>query len=554
MQAIEPMDRQVLVVENTSQPYHLVVGEAVQVVVFAYLMPAQAALEVETRVSLPDGARLERATFGIAASPSNNTVAASVADIRGSDADSCVIDFGRMVTVSGVGVSSAARSVTDVQQWAGAAWRYFTEDPSSFPEVVTDRLLVTTTGSGDVERVMRADGSVWLPAQPSSLELVMDGTTVWFERQGSAADLVAKDADGADVVAGVSGSRVYGVDRTDALREAFAKARSVDGRRDVSVRLRAASPGELTLNASVSMLYEHTVTFGTSSHSTTIDAADEGTRTLELPGPFTPDDQVREVALTLTGAFGPERVEPVDGPPIDDEAVLVLGSGRTMLFGIPSSLASLFGELQGVRLRLSSVRGGEIAGRLLTAVGPDGHPGVAVKGAELAPFQVPAAQDGWFTIVLPKPVAVDVPEGSPVAVWLELVPSYGEISCALTTSTSTAEPGAPLLRRLPGGSTKRISSLQSAVDPGEKTTLYAALRVIGLPGKRDRRPAVAISVPGGSGTAYADPTGDNLRVVVGLGVGVAAQGGQLPLTIRVGAAGSVTADTVVVAYRKGEAP
>lgn len=554
MPAIESMDRQVLVVENRSQPYHLVVGETVQVEIFAYLMPAQAALEVEARLSLPDGARLERATFGIAASPSNNTVAGSVADVRAGDAGSCVIDFGRMVTVSGVGVSSAARSITDVQQWTGAAWRYFTEDPSSFPEIVTERLLVSTTGSGDVERTMREEGSVWLPAQPSSLELVMDGSTVWFERQGSAADLVTKDANGADVVPGVSGFRVYGVDRTDALRDAFAKARSVDGSRDVNVKLRAGSPGELTLNASVSMLYEHTVTFGASSHSTTIDADDEGTRTLALPGPFTPSDQVREVALTLTGAFGPERVEPVDGPPIDDEAVLVLGAGRTMLIGVPSSLASLFGELQGVRLRLSSVKGGEIAGRLLTALGPDGRPGAAVKGAELAPFPVPAAQDGWFTLVLPKPVPVDVPEGSPVAAWLELVPSYGEISCALTTSMNPAEPGAPVLRRLPGGSTKGISSLQSAADPGQTTTLFAALRVIGLPGKRDPRPAVAVSVPGGTGTAFADPTGDSLRVVVGLGAGVAAQGGQLPLTIRVGAAGSVTADTVVVAYKKGGAP
>jgi len=301
----------------------------------------------------------------------------------------------------------------------------------------------------------------------------------------------------------------------------------------------------------VSMLHEHNVTFGSSSHSSTIEAPEEGTRTLVLNGPFTPADAVREIAMTLTGAFGAERVEPVDGPPVDSDAELVLGAGRTLMFGVPASLASLFGELQAVRLLLRSERGGEIAGRLLSAVGADGHPGDPVKGAELAPMPVPAQPAGWFTIALPKAVPLVVPDGSPVAAWLELVPSYGEISCALTTSTLPEGPGAPVLRRLPGGGTKRISSLQSAADPSQTTTLYACLRVVGLPGQRDSRPAVEVSVPGGTGVAKADPTGDNLRVVLGLGDGITGHNGSVPLTVRIGGWGSVTADDVVVAYKKG---
>jgi len=187
-------------------------------------------------------------------------------------------------------------------------------------------------------------------------------------------------------------------------------------------------------------------------------------------------------------------------------------------------------------------------------VGADGHPGDPVKDAQLAPVQVPARQDGWFTLTLPKAVPLAFTEGSPVAAWLELVPSYGEISCALTTSTVPDQPGAPVLRRLPGGGTKPISSLQSTADPSQTTTLYACLRVVGLPGQRDPRPAVAVSVPQGSGVALADPTGDDLRVVLGLGAGIAAQSGQVPLTIRVGTSGSVTADNVVVAYKKGSTP
>lgn len=554
-----PVIQQLAVDKKSAEPYKVVVGEPYLPVIVAILLPAVAAFEIETRVSLPDGARLERATFGIGASPSNSTLVSSVASVRAGSGSTCVIDFGRMVTVGSVFFNDGVHGVTKVESWTGSAWLDL-KSTGSFSEVTTERLLVTVSGGGNIEDAVSKAG-VGLAAQPSALELVIDGSTVWFERQGSAPDLVTKDSRGRDVLVsartGADKSDAqkaevqYGVDRTDALREAFAKARSIGGKREVTVKLRASTPGELSLDTDVSMLHEHTVTFGASAHSTTIDAPEEGTRTLVLNGPFTPSDKVREVALMLTGGFGPERVEPVDGPPVDSDAELVLGAGRTLLFGVPTSLASLFGQLQGVRLLLRSDRGGEIAGRLLAAVGADGHPGDPVKGAELAPMQVPARPAGWFTITLPKAVPLEIPGGSPVAAWLELVPSYGEISCALTTSTDPRAPGAPVLRRLPGGGTKHLSSLQAAEDPSQTTTLYACLRVVGLPGQRDSRPAVEVSVPGGTGVALADPTGDNLRVVLGLGQGIPAQSGSVPLTVRIGGWGSVTADDVVVAYKKG---
>ena len=552
----ESFASQVLSVDLASaQPYAVVVGGPLVIDVISYLVPGKAALEVDTRVALPDGARLERATFGIAASPSDNTLVGSVASVRDGEDSTVVIDFGRMVTVSGITIADADHDVTSVGRWTGSTWAYTdSASPTSFDEVITQKLLVDVSGGGNLADAVRDHGGVWLGAQPTSLELVVDGTTVWFERQGSAPDLVTRRSDGTDDAPGVSGDVEYAVDRTDALREAFARARSVDGQREVSVRLRAATPGTLALNADVSMLHEHAVTFGTSAHSTTVPAPEEGTRSVTLAGPFAPGDLVREVALTLTGSFGPDRVEPVDGPPVDDEAELVLGAGRTLLFGIPASLATLFGELQGIRLLIASERGGEIAGRLLTAVGADGGPGDPVPGAQLAPVQVPAGQDDWFTLTLPTPVPVAPVEGSPVAAWLELVPSYGEVSCALTTSTAPDAPGAPVLRRLPGGDTKAISSLRSAADPQEVTTLYACLRVVGLPGRGDPRPAVALSVPGASAVALADPTGDDLRVVLGLGAGIAPVGGEVPLSLRVASAGSVTADDVVVAYKKGTTP
>jgi hypothetical protein len=563
-------EKQVLAVDKaTSDPYKVVVGVPYVPVVVALFVPTVAAFEVEARVSLPDGARLERATFGIGASPSMQTVVSSVASVRAGDGSTCVIDFGRMVTVNGFAFhpTDSTHGVSGISRWTGSSWTFISND-GGFDEVSTERLLVAVTGGGDIEAAVGKAG-VWLQKQPTSLELVVDGATVWFERQGSASDLITKVA-GKDLVTGTSGvvpktdvqktgvqkaAVQYGVDRTDALREAFAKAVVVERdkvlQREVTVKLRAATPGDLSLDADLSMLHEHAVTFGSSSHSSTIDAAEEGSRPLVLNGPFAEGDLVREIAMTLTGAFGPERIEPVDGPPVDGDAELVLGAGRTLLFGIPTSLASLFGELQGIRLLLRSDRGGEIAGRLLAAVGADGQPGEPVKGAELSPMQVPARPPGWFTIALPKAVPLEIPAGSPVGAWLELVPSYGEVSCALTTSTAAGAPGAPVLRRLPGGGTKRMSSLQSATDPSQTTMLYACLRVVGLPGQRDSRPAVEVPVPGGSGVALADPTGDKLRVVLGLGSGISAQDGSVPLTLRIAGWGSVTADDVVVAYQKG---
>ncbi len=513
--------------------------------------PRDGTVEVEQVLSVPDGVRVERATFALAASASGQTSAASVAELRGVDADSVVVDFGRMVTVSGVGFTDGDREVTGVSRWTGAGFQYVAES-DSFPEFAGERMLVTTSGSGGTEATMRAHGVVYLEKRPGSLELLVDGTTVWFERQGSAPDLVTRRDDGTESVPGVSGDVEFAVDRTDAVRDALAKAQLVDGHRQVVVRLRAANPGTLQLLANLQVLQEHTVTFGASSHSTEVVAVEEGLRDLDLPGPFTSGDRIREVALTLTGSFGPARVEPVVGPALDVDAEtgaplaqLVLGSGRTLLFGIPTALASLFGELGGLRLHLTCERGAEFAGRVL---GTDaaGLPGALLRGGDLPPVQVPAGQAGWFTVALPKPVPVPDVGTAPVAAWLELVPSYGEVLCGLTAT----DQGARVLRRLPGGGTRDLSALLTGPDASVTTRLRAALRVVGLPGRRDLRPAVAVSVPGAEGTALADPTGDGVRVVLGLGAGIPGGEGSVPLRLRIAAPGSVVVDDVVVAYKK----
>lgn len=223
-----------------AQPLY-VTGVLASPVLTVLLAPAVAGVEVERRVRLPDAARLERATFAVAASASGSTRISSVADVRAAGADGCVVDFGRSVTVSGVGLLGSDRDVTGVARWTGVDWQPVDEDAASFPEVVTERLLLTTSGSGDVVDAVVDHGNVVLPARPTGLELVVDGTTVWFERQGSTPDLVTRDADGRERVRRTDwggGEAEHATDRTDALREALARARSTAGAREVSVRLR----------------------------------------------------------------------------------------------------------------------------------------------------------------------------------------------------------------------------------------------------------------------------------------------------------------------------
>ncbi len=515
-----------------------------------------AAVAIETRVELPAGARLERAAFTIQAAPAGEAAIKSVATVRTGETDqACVVDFGRMIAVRAFEIrydDDTVEVVKSLMRWSGDRWRSVGE-PGSFMELTTERLRVEveTEQETTAANLVREHGFACLAAPPGALELAVHGTTVWFERQGSAPDLVP-----ANPTESPDGTRSFYVDRTDAVRDALARARprEEDGARAAIVTLRAGTPGTLMLTPAVLQLHEHAVAFGTSALSATVDAPEEGTRTLDLDGPYGPQDAVREVAVTVTGSFGPERVEPVDGPPVDGDAELVLGPGRVPLLGVPSSTAARFGELTGIRLLLASPRGGELGARLLAADGPGGGPGLALPGAQLPATPVPSGHDGWFTLTLPEPVSLAANEGDPVAAWLELLPSYGEIRCALTTATGPEAPGAPVRRRLSGGGSKPLSTLRGTRDAGEETTLLACLRVVGRPGPGQPLPAVALSVPGAPGAALTDPTGDALRVLLRLGSGVTAPGGAVPLRLRLGAPGTVTADDVVVSYRKdGEA-
>jgi hypothetical protein len=542
----------------------------------------EATVEVEARISLPEGTRLDRAVFEISAAPGEATKVSSVASIRAAEAPApasagsaesgCAIDFGRLVSIGTFYLATAGHvvhaskagtgsvGIARVFSWTGVGWSTKSMKGSEVQEMQTERLLVTSTASADdLVDVVEKHGVVELPTQPAGLELQVEGTTVWFERQGSTADLAPATA--------APGS--YQVDRTDAVRDALAKARPSGGNRIVTATLRATTPGKLALTVRAEILHEYRVPMAPHSFTSTTPMTQEQLVRLELAehddtSPFDPTDSIRKVSLTVRGSFGPERVEPVEDPTLVAQTTLVLGGGRTVLLGIPAVLTSPFGALQAVRLNLSSEGGGELAGRLLTG-DHLGRPGTPVDGGDVPPVAVAASKDpAWFTIPFPDPVTLTDPKAPdtlpPIPYWLELTATHGEIACGVTRDPLV--PAASLLRRLPGGGTQPLTLLGKPLPlVGQQPPLRAPLRVVGLPGKKQPLPAITFRVDGPTPAVVSGstPTPQGLGLDIGLGDGVPPSSGTatptrlvLPLHLRVGTPGTLTLEDVVVLYQKGD--
>jgi hypothetical protein len=529
-------------------------------------VPADAAaVVVETELDLAEDARVEAAVFEVVASPGGPTTVDSVAQVRPANArtagsTACTVDFGRLVTVGGLHLrttSSPAPAISTVYRWTGTDWASMTGG-TAFAETATERLLVESASETDADELAAGLISGWeveLPAMPSGLELLVDGVSVWFERQGSSSGTIPPAA--------TSGGVAYAVDRTEVVRAAFARAVASEGRRKVAVALRAAVPGDLRLVSNLSTLRVHTVAFPPDGLATTRQLPAEGPVSFDVTPPAGAAD-VREVALTVRGSFGPERVQPAAGPDLEPEVVLAFEPGRPVLVGLPAVLAQRLGELSGVRLRLAPVAGGSggaLGGGLLAAAGS--RPGAALPGTELTTVTIPGSPAGgdWFTLPFASSVRLPPPplgppppppaeaSGTGVAAWLELQLSYGALECALTRAglEDPVAPGAPLLRRLPGGGTAALTLLP---DFGE---LRAAVRLVGRADRDRPVPAVALEVERGGASIGVDPTGDDLAVTLGLAEPVHPADGPVLLSALATAPGSLTVDTVRVAYTEGGA-
>jgi hypothetical protein len=496
-----------------------------EVAVIQLYLPAAAALSVSSDVSLPADAEVDLATFAVTAAPAPLATAASVAEIRdaeppGGSGSAVTVDFGRLVTVSALYVGSAQ----SLYRWDGTGFTFLVEGDGAFPEVSTERLLAEFPGAVDVDD-LRESASLSLPALPTGLELLIDGTTVWFERQGGTAGVDAPESSGVG----------YGIDRTDAVREAF--RRRPGG--PVRVELRASTPGLLSLGHHIEHHRVHVVAFPEGT-ARTVDLAEEGPFVVGLPLPaISAPWLVDEVRMIVRGSVGAARILPAEGPPLADDALVVLGPGRSVLAAVPAGLRDRFESLSAVRLPLRSPGGGsEVAGRLLADAA--GRPGETVPGGDLAPVRLEAGDmASWTTLATAAPVAVDGP------LWLELSVGYGEVEWMLTESGATdpTTPGAELHRRLAGGGVRPFPTL---VDLGPR---LGAIRLVGE--APANQPIGALVLDLGTGApVQLTPGGSDVRAVVGLQTPIVPEGSTITLEGVARAIGSCTFSDVQVAYRE----
>ena len=546
-------------------------GYAIDFVQWVQPAAVEAGTLAQTTVTLPVDARVESALFDVASDAVANAALASVATVSATTSPESAfplaasVDFGSLVTAGGLitaGLAIAAIAVEKVYRWTGTGWSSLSSS-AVFPDTSAQRLLVLSSGPGraqDLVDHLLAHVGVRLPVVPSGLELMVEGRTVWFERQGAS----ALPAGVMPVAAPSPSASAYTVDRTDAVREALVRAvtAAAPGATEVTipVSLRATTPGALALTPRITALRVHDVRFDPDGPIRSLDLPEEGLVSIDVTPPQALS--AHEVALRLRGRFGPSRVTPALGPELTETARLVLGGGRTVLLGLPRSLLSRFASLDGVRLRLqvppgvdgSAGSGGQITGRLLAAGVPD-KPGAPVPGGELTALTVSQSDAAWYTLAFAANVPVPAAPPAPttwddgVGAWLELQPAYGEIECLLTArpATDPTTPGAPLRRRLAGGATVPLTPV---ADLGQ---MLAAVRLSGLPDRDAPLPAVSLSVPGSGTSLGATPTTDGVDVSLTLLTPVAAST-AVTLEVVCAAPGSLTVENVQVTYRPTTIP
>lgn len=498
-------------------------------------------------IPLSPDASVEHASFTVtAAAPEGVVPLPNVAEVRSSEpelssAEAIVIDFGQLTDISDLSLPAVPRRF---YRWNGTSWE---DEGAGISELGTERLLVEFN-SGDAPSVSEVldSGTVRLPARPSGLELLVDGTVVWSERQG-----------GPEPEGGVTTGVGFVVDRTFEVQEAARRLRSAtsDPSADIGVRVefRAAYPGKLTLHRDVRIRRSHIVAFPNGS-SRSLERSEEGPFSVELP---LPDASVEwlldQVELTVRGSSSAERVQPASGPSFTSDANLSLTPARSVLLSLPDGLVDRFATLTGIRLALSGgSSAGEVGGRLLAAVDSAG-PGEPVEGAELTPATV-AASDAptWTTLSFAAPVpSVSGPY------WLELLVSYGDLTLQLTNSppTDPDAPGARIHRRLAGGGTRPLTPIV------ELGPVHAAMRAVGVPDPNAPLDALELNIvlPNQDADTI-DPTvavgvtpiGEGVPVLLGLPGDITPAGNALELVGAAAASGSFTFDQITLTYHEPE--
>ncbi|HEU4727155.1 MAG TPA: hypothetical protein VFT22_04685 [Kofleriaceae bacterium] len=424
---------------------------------------------------------------------------------------SIVVDFGTLVTVSGIEVELGSEDeigVYRVHAWNGSAFAYpfhntplvasFVEpaDGDFLPaklapalpstahrtvfatEVRTEKLqieVVTSLPAGQLPEKL----ALHLPDAPSGLDLVTETGLRLFNQVATVVRVGTAELNDRDwnqdwkrlvhlapLLAPLAGDPVA----HDAL--------------PVTLTLSSRVPGVLEIVESTrDIAWLERLALGPDS-ARDLTFAEEGQLAFTLPVDSI-YKQVDSATLTAVGKPGPARVLPPIGPTPIPELDLVVTPELAMACRVPvAGLASL----TGVRLALAAgPEGAEL--KIVVLDDSAGAPGAPIPGAESAPLTLPAGGAAvaapWTTFELAKPLDL-ARTPSP---WIAILVSRGKLAWSMGQYADPAAAAAvPVRRGPPSGPWIRLPSMFQRPDgfrdlqgnPFDLTRLGARIRAVGL--------------------------------------------------------------------------
>jgi len=467
-----------------------------------------------TTLALPGLARnavIRRLDVQLTAAPADQTPLA-VAQVRTTPGRgnlvTIVVDFGTLVTVSGIDVkidSEGDVGVYQVQAWTGSTFAYpflftplssvtspadgnfgpdklqpvapSTRNRTVFAnEVRTEKLQIvaisTLTGNDLVDKLV-----LHLPDAPSGLDLTTDAGLRLFNQVATVTSLGTTELNDHDW-----NQRWQRLVRLAPLLAPLAGDPLVHDALPITLTLASRVPGLLAIEeVARDVAWLERLALGPDS-ARDLTFAEEGHLSFTLP--LDPAyHAVLEAKLTAVGKPGPARVLPPLGPTPIPDIDLVVTPELAMACRVPvAGLASV----TGVRLALAA--GADGAELKIIVLGDDsGEPGAAVAGASSAPITLPAggaaAAAPWVTFELDKPLDL-ARTPSP---WIAILVSRGKLAWSMGQYANAAA-AVPVRRGPPAGPWIRLPSMferaNSFRDLGgnvlDLTRLGARIRTIGL--------------------------------------------------------------------------
>ena len=249
----------------------------------------------------------------------------------------------------------------------------------------TERLLVTLSRS-TAPSALASDGVVTMSSPPSDVELLVNGTQVFF-RSGPAPAGFSQSVPIAGAVQAAADATVSPV--------------------PVTLRSRVAAQLVLAVDTA-SYLNTHQVAFP-DGLTTDVDLAEEGPFQIALPLPTDAATWgVRRVDVTLAATPGPVRVLPSTGPTPSRDAELHLDPDHALVARLPAGPLGRLAKIDAVRVLVGAAAdGAQLGGAMRADAG--GRPGEPVPGGQIGPVPVPTGAPAWVTLPLQKPLPVDGP-------------------------------------------------------------------------------------------------------------------------------------------------